>query len=183
MLDDVISAADGDSVSIDAVVHSVGSASFAPILLLPALAVATPLSGIPLFSSLMGVVIALVAVQMIRRNDRLWLPGWVLRRTAKGSVVRQAFGRVYPVAKWLDARTHHRLGVLTQHPFLILPQLVCLVSGLVMPILEFVPFSSSIVGIGVAILAVGMVTRDGVLVVVGLVPYAIVAWLIFRIFS
>jgi len=182
-LDDVIAAAHTDTVSIREVVNAVGDASFAPILLLPALAVATPLSGIPLFSSLMGVVIVLVAMQMILQNNHLWLPGWLLRRNAKGPVVRRAFQRLYPVAKWLDARTDRRLSILCHRPFVVLPQLVCVVSGLMMPVLEFVPFSSSIVGMGVAILAIGMLTKDGVLVVFGLVPYTVVGYLIYRIWT
>jgi hypothetical protein len=47
-----------------------------------------------------------------------------------------------------------------------------------MPLLEFVPFSSSVMGVGVALLALGILTRDGLVILFGLIPYAVVGWLI-----
>lgn len=176
----VIDAAGVETLSLGAVLDAFGRASFTPMLLLPALAVATPLSGIPLFSSLMGLVIVLVSLQMLLRRRRLWLPAWVLRREVRGETVRRAFIRLRPVATWLDRHTSARLRFLLRRPFIFVPQVICLISGLAMPPLEFVPFSSSVMGIGVAILALGMLTRDGVVMILGLLPYAGVVWLVLR---
>ncbi|WP_420862976.1 exopolysaccharide biosynthesis protein [Algirhabdus cladophorae] len=178
ILDRVIEIAQSERISLRQILHTIGDASFAPMLLLPALAVATPLSGIPLFSSLMGVVIVLVASQMVLRREHLWLPDWILRRTIKGHLVRDGFAKVQPVAKWMDARTARRLKLFTHRPLVFVPQLLCLLSGMIMPVLEFVPFSSSILGAGVALLALGMLTRDGVLIILGLIPYALVGRLV-----
>lgn len=178
IIDRVSDAAKEDQISLRDVLSAVGDASFAPILLLPAMAVATPLSGIPLFSALMGIIIFLVSLQMLLRRDQLWLPKWVLRRSLKGETVRKAFGYLRPVAGWLDKRTDKRLRVLTHRPFVFIPQLLCVISGAMMPALEFVPFSSSILGIGVAILALSILTRDGLVLLIGLLPYGIVWWLI-----
>ncbi|MEL7211347.1 MAG: exopolysaccharide biosynthesis protein [Pseudomonadota bacterium] len=167
-----------ERVTVDAVIKEVGGAGFAPILLLPALAVATPLSGIPLFSSLMGLVICLVAIQMVAQRRHLWLPGWILRQELKGRIVASAFGYLRPVATWLDQRTNRRLRLIVRPPLIAVPQILCVLSGAMMPLLEFVPFSSSVMGIGVAILALGMLSRDGLVVLLGLVPYGIVGWLI-----
>ena len=180
IVDRVIDAADGETVSLDTVVQSVGRAGFTPLLLVPALAVASPLSGIPLFSSLMGFIIVLVSAQMLLRRKHLWLPGWVLRREVKGERVRTAFGKVRPFMDWIDRHTQQRLSIFVHRPLIYIPQLLCLASGLLMPVLEFVPFSSSIMGVGVVFLALGMVTRDGLLALLALIPYTGVAYLIFR---
>lgn len=174
----VIYVAQSERVSLRKVIEQVGDVSFAPILLLPAVAVATPLSGIPLFSSLMGVVICLVSMQMLMRRRHLWLPDWVLRREVKGDVVCRAFQALYPVARWVDARTDRRMRIFVHRPLIFIPQLMCVVSGAIMPVLEFVPFSSSVLGVGVALLALGMLTRDGFVIVLGLIPYGLVGWLI-----
>jgi len=178
IIDEVIAVSGSDQVSLRDVIRAVGDASFAPILLLPALSVATPLSGIPLFSTLMGVVIFLVSIQMLMRKDHLWLPGWVLRRTVNGSVVQRAFGYLYPVAHWVDAKTDRRFRVLVHRPLVFIPQMLCAMSGAMMMLLEFIPFSSSIMGIAVSLLALGMMTRDGIVLLVGLIPYGLVIWLI-----
>lgn len=176
----VTQVAASERVQVRDVLRAIGDAGFAPVLLIPAVAVATPLSGIPLFSSLMGIIIALVSAQMLARRDHLWLPRWILDREVKGRIVVRAFGYVRPVARWLDARTNRRLVLLVRPPFVFVPQLICLLSGIFMPILEFVPFSSSIVGMSVAILALGMVSRDGLVLLLGLVPYSVVFGLISR---
>ena len=177
IVDQVRDLASAECLSLHDVLETIGDASFGPILLLPALAVATPLSGIPLFSSLMGIVILLVALQMLLRRQHLWLPDWVLQRQVKGQVVHKAFGYLRPVAAWSDAHTHHRAQWLLRPPFVVVPQLLCVLSGVMMPMLEVVPFSSSALGTGVALLALGMMTRDGLVLALGVIPYGIVGWL------
>jgi hypothetical protein len=182
IIDRVLDAAQDDLTDIRTILRSFGRASFTPVLLLPAIAVATPLSGIPLFSSLMGVLIALVSAQMLARRRHLWLPDWILRREIRGEKLKAAFTRIRPVADWIDGHTAQRFRLLSHRPLIYVPQLICLASGLVMPFLEFVPFSSSVVGVGVAILALGMLARDGVVIVLGLLPYAGAAWLVTGVF-
>lgn len=178
IIDQVTDLAKAQQVSLREVMRAVGGASFAPVLLLPALAVATPLSGIPLFSSMMGIVILLIAGQMLLQREHLWLPDWLLRREVKGERVRNGFSKLYPIARWIDARTSTRLRIFAHRPLTFVPQILCVLSGLAMPLLEFIPFTSSIMGVGVAMLALGMLTRDGLLTMIGMIPYAVVGWLI-----
>ncbi len=170
-MDRVIEATHKEQVDINDLVQSIGHASFSPLLLFPAIAVATPLSGIPLFSTLMGVLIFLVAVQMLLRRDQLWLPQWLLRRKTNSSRVRSVFQRLRPALVWLDTHTYARLTSFVHRPFIFISQILCVLSGLMMPLLEFVPFSSSLVGGAVALLAFGMLARDGLFVMLGLTVY------------
>jgi len=181
IVDRVLAVAEAEIVDLRAVLRSFGRASFTPILLLPALAVATPLSGIPGFSSLMGVLIALVSAQMLLQRRSLWLPEWLLNRTVKGAALAKAFTRIRPIAVWVDRHTAQRFRLLLRRPLIWVPQALCLFSGLIMPPLEFVPFSSSTLGVGVCLLALGMLTRDGVVTMIGLLPYGLVAWLVLRV--
>lgn len=182
LLDNLSEATKAEKISLDDLVQSVGDASFAPLLLIPSIAVATPLSGIPLFSSLMGMLIFLVAIQMLFRRDHLWLPKWLLQREMETARIRSNIERLHPFLTWLDNQSRARLSVLSHRPLVFIPQAVCVVSGLALPALEFVPFSSSIVGVAVALLALGMLARDGLIIALGLVPYAGLAWLLYRFF-
>ncbi|MEC7764387.1 MAG: exopolysaccharide biosynthesis protein [Pseudomonadota bacterium] len=159
---------DGDEVSVRDVVEAMGRASFAPLLMLPAMIVASPASGIPLLSSICGISIALISFQMIARRDHVWLPDWIMRRHAPKARIRKALDWLCPPALFLDRITQQRVTFLVEPPFLLIPQIICLLAGGVMPLLEFVPFTSSILGIAVSVMAVAMVTRDGLLVIAGL---------------
>lgn len=169
------------NITLGELVNIIGRVSFAPLLIVPAIALASPLSGIPLFSTIMGVTIFLVSSQMLLRRERLWLPGWLLRVHVKRSTLRYAFGKLHPFVAWLDRRTQSRFTILTHRPLVIVPQLLCCLSGLILPILEFVPFSSSMVGISVALLGIGMFARDGVLLMLALLPYVMIGVLIARV--
>lgn len=159
---------DGDEVSVREVVESMGRASFAPLLMLPAMIVASPASGIPLLSSICGISIALISFQMIARREHVWLPDWIMRRHAPKDRIRKALDWLCRPALFLDKVTRQRVRFLVEPPLLLIPQIICLLSGAMMPMLELVPFTSSILGIAVSVMAVAMVTRDGLLVLFGL---------------
>lgn len=168
VLDDVASLIDGESVSIDDIMANLGGASFAPLLFLPAAAVVSPLSGVPGFSALCGVTIALIAAQMVAGRRHLWLPRWLLRRRISSHRLSAALDAVRRPARFLDRITRRRLTALVAPPLSALPSFFCMICGLVMPFLELVPFTSSILGFAVVIFAVAALARDGLLVLIAL---------------
>ncbi|QIE54948.1 exopolysaccharide biosynthesis protein [Pikeienuella piscinae] len=169
ILNDVRSLINGGSVSVDEIVTNLGGASFAPLLFLPAAAVVSPLSGVPGFSSLCGLMIAVVAAQMVAARGHLWLPGWLRRRRIPSDRLRKALGFAHRPARFLDRVTRRRLAALVEPPFSALPSVVCLLCGLAMPFLELVPFTSSILGFAVAVLAVSALARDGLFALLALI--------------
>lgn len=183
IIDQVVHAAAAKRVSVREILCAIGGAGFAAILLMPALAVTTPLSGIPMLSTVMGTIIFLVALQMLTGRENLWLPRWILNQQVNGDLVARAFNYVRRPAAWLDDRTNKRLVLFARKPLVSLPQLVCLCSGAVMPLLEFVPFSSSIVGFSVALFALGMLARDGMIILLGFLPLGFTLALLSTAFS
>lgn len=177
----VENAAGDETMSVGEIVDLVGQVSFAPLLIVPAIALVSPLSGIPLFSSTMGLIIFLVSFQMLLRRENLWLPRWVLRMRASRRRVRSVFERLHPFVRWLDRRTETRLTVFTHQPLVIIPQILCVLSGMLLPVLEIVPFSSSMIGLSVALLGIGIFARDGVLLVLAVLPYMLVGALIWKV--
>ena len=160
--------ADQEEVTTEELVTAFGTASFVPALMIPAILVVSPLSGIPLFSSFMGVSIALIAAQLLFGREELWLPGWLLRRTVKGEKLRNAVDRIEGVAKWIDGHTPVPLRALRSPPVTVLAEAACVVCGLMMPVLEIVPFSSSNLGAAVCSFSSGLLARDGLFILVGL---------------
>ena len=167
---------DQDQVPLQDLVESCGTASFVPALLVPALLVVTPLSGIPLISSICGITIALISAQMLWKRDHLWLPGFVLTRQVPGQRLRGAFHRMQSIAGFLDRYTRdNRFHQLVGRGGRVVPQGLCVIAGGLMPVLELVPFSSSILGTAVLCFSVALLTRDGLFVVLGMAIMAIVA--------
>ena len=159
---------DRERVSLRDVVRAFGRASFLPMLIVPALAVVSPLSGIPLLPSLCGMVIALIAGQMAVGRPQLWLPGILMRRTLSGAALHRCAGWLARLADWLDVHARDRLTALVHPPGMIAALALCVLAGLAMPFLEIVPFSSSVLGLGVALIAVGLLAQDGLYVLAGM---------------
>lgn len=166
VLDRLDSLTDAEHVTLTRMVQAFGDASFVPALMVPALLVVSPLSGIPLFSSLCGLTIALISAQMLARRSHLWVPGVLGRRRVAGARLAKAVKALRGPAGWLDRHTGARLRLLFRAPLSLLPPVMAMVCGVAMPFLELVPFSSSILGTAVLLIAVGLLSRDGVWIVV-----------------
>jgi hypothetical protein len=158
-------------VSVGEVLDALGPRSFVPLLLAPAILAATPLSGVPGVSMICGVLIALISFEMLMSYDQAYIPGKLRRQTVDGDSLRKALEKSRPVIDWVDRHTRSRLSGLFHRPMVYIPKLICLFSGMAMPFLEFIPFSSSIVAIGVSFLAISLLTRDGLFFLIALLPY------------
>lgn len=157
-----------DKITLQEMIAALGSASFAPILLLPALVVVTPLSGIPLLSSICGIGIALIAGQMLVGRRHLWLPHWIRARSIKSARLIRALHMLDRPARWIDRITSERLSLLVHAPFRQGLLILCMACGLSMPMLELVPMSSSILAGAVVLMSLAIIVEDGVLAAIGL---------------
>ncbi len=172
VVDEAHASLHGENVTVCEVVEVLGTTSYTPLLLMPALAVISPLSGLPGFTTICGILIAAVALQQMMGRERLWLPDWVQRRSVGTDRIRTVMRWFRKPAKWLDLVTRQRLSILVRPPLVLIPQVLVLLMGAAMPLFELVPFTSSIMGVVITILVMGMFTGDGLLVLGGLVAAA-----------
>lgn len=164
-----------DTVAVRDVIHHFGAASFVPALLVPALIVVSPLSGIFFLPTVMGLTIALIAAQMLVGRRTLWLPRLILDRQIAGDRLARTVARLNGLSTRIDRMTRPRLGAFTRWPGTIIPQFGTLLCGLSMPFLELMPFSSSILGLAITCFAVSFLSRDGLFVAIGLGLMALAA--------
>lgn len=163
----------GDRSSVGEITQAFGSRT--PLLILPALALVSPLSGVPGFTSVCGMLIAAVSIQQMLHRPGLWLPGWMERTTLQTERARRFVHWFRKPARWLDHVTRRRLHALVTPPLSRLPQAISCVFGLAMPFLELVPFASSILGAIIVVMATGVFMGDGLVVLIGMMCAAFVA--------
>ena len=78
---------------------------------------------------------------------------------------------------WLDAHSRPRLRVLTSGVLRPLTLVVCMLTAATFPFLEILPFVSSFCAGAIAMIAFGVITRDGLWVLAGYVQVAVLAGL------
>lgn len=172
-----------ERVSVGEIVHRIGEGAFPPLMLAPALVVVTPASAIIGLSTFCGMIVALVAFQMVIGRDRLWLPAFILNRTVRQQRLERILGHIERPARFIDRLTRRRLTILVDPPMARLWALICLLLSLIIPVLELVPMSSTIIAATISLFALAMLARDGLLVVVGLLVLGGAAWLAWGVAS
>ncbi len=181
VLDQVEDAGEDGTVSVGDIVDEIGGDAFGPLLLVPALVLVTPASGVPGMPSIGSLIISLIAIQIVLGRDELWLPGFLKRREMKKSRLDRALSFLRRPAGWIDRISRERLAFLTQRPFILLPALICSLMVLAAPAFETVPFSVSVFAGAVALFALGMVARDGIMILLGLAVTAATGWLVWTV--
>ncbi|TDH35834.1 exopolysaccharide biosynthesis protein [Pseudohoeflea suaedae] len=166
VLEAVRNAGDGDDVTLSDILDTAGEHSLTAVLLVPALIVVTPLSGIPGFSSILGLAIALISAQILLGRRHLWMPAWITRRSLTRERLQRGVDWLGKPARFIDTITGQRLTLLVHRPVASILHLACLLCGLAMPFLEFVPFSSSVLGAAVSLIAIALLARDGLFALV-----------------
>lgn len=150
-------------VRLEELVDAVGQRAFPALLLVPSLVVVSPVSGIPGVSTVAGLTIFLIAFQYICNRKSVWLPEIILRQTVSSSHVQRTVDFLRRPSRWVEKLLKPRLTFLVERPFSLLVVAAIMLLGLTMPVMEFVPFTSSIVAGAIALLSLSLLFRDGLM--------------------
>lgn len=166
-------------VSVDDVVSAVGRRSFGPLLLVAGLITLAPIIGdIPGMPTLMAVLVLLVSVQLLAGREAFWLPGFLLKRSLSRQKFDKGLQLMKKPARWVDGLLRVRLPWLTGYIGIRVTALVCLMIALAMPPMEFIPFSANGAGLALVLLGLGLVARDGLVLLLGLALFGATCTLI-----
>lgn len=156
-------------VSVGTVVRAVGARSFGSLLLVAGLIAVSPLASIPSVPTLSGLLVFSISLQLLMGCERVWLPGWILRRSVRRRRARKGLSALRRPARVVDRKVRTRLPFLAAGPARHAIAAVCCVIGLAMPVMEFVPLSVHVAGGAVSAFGLALIARDGVLAVAALV--------------
>lgn len=169
LLDQIEACGDDGRITVREVVATLGARAFAPLLLAPSLALVSPLSTLPGMPTVLATLVGLVAVQMALGREALWLPRILLDRGLRADRARRAIRWMRPWIRRIDPWLNERLTVLTDRPGNLVALGACCVVALFSPVMEVVPFLTTLVAAAIALFALGIFVRDGVVVFAGYV--------------
>jgi hypothetical protein len=166
VIERIAAAAEGSGrISFGDILEEVKERSFGLWLLLAGLIALAPLIGdIPGITTILAVFIFLTAAQMLMRRRTIWLPNWLTGRSASKEKIHNVIGSMYRPARLIDRYIRPRLTVLVHASGTRAIALVCLAIALLMPFMEVVPFSASGAGLALSAFGLGLMARDGLLV-------------------
>ena len=157
-----------ERVSIEGILEELGRRPFGAVLLLAGVITIAPVVGdIPGVPTTMAVLVLLTSGQLFVRRRSLWLPGWLVRRSVQRRKVETAVDKLKPAARFIDRLLRPRLGVLVRGVGTYGVAAACLLVGLAMPPMEFIPFSANLAGAALLLYGLGLVAGDGLLALAG----------------
>lgn len=154
-----------ERVAVGDMVDVIGTRSYGPFLIVPAMIELSPVGGVPGVPTALAAVVVLFALQMLWGRKRLWVPAFVARRALAARQLRRVVTMVRPVAARLDRWFHGRLQALTAGTWIRIAAAACVALALLVPPLELFPFASSAPMGAIALFGLALMVRDGALMI------------------
>ena len=155
--------------SIGDVLDSVGTRSFGPLLLLAGVVMVAPVVGdIPGVPMLMGLLVITSAAQVLLRQDHLWMPAWVLRRSVSHRKIQKGIGWVRPVGRVLDRWSKPRLTAVVHGAGVFVIGVASAMIAMATPLMEVVPFSANVAGLAIAAYGLALIAQDGLIAILAM---------------
>jgi hypothetical protein len=162
-----------ERVRVRDITESLGQRSFGFILLIFALPNSLPILGIPGVSTITGLPMLLVAVQMALGHKRVYLPRWIADSSLATADFQKLINKVAPWLRRIEKLMRPRIPVLTLGSAERWLGAFCVLLAflLVLPI----PLGNLLPALGILFIALGLIESDGVCVLVG-IAIGIAAW-------
>lgn len=159
LLEDLVEAFPGETVSVGELIDQLDSRANGVVLLVLALPMCIP--NVPGISTIFGALMIAPALQLVFGSRRLWLPRRVREWRVECAALRRTFNAATPVLRRVEYLIKPRWSVLTRFPATIYVglQTLFLAFVLILPI----PLGNWPPGMTVALTALALLQRDGVL--------------------
>ncbi|MDP0491911.1 MAG: exopolysaccharide biosynthesis protein [Verrucomicrobiota bacterium JB023] len=178
-LEDLDSEANGDELVVGDLVESFEHRGFGPMLLVPSLiSLVPPISGIPGVPAVCGLLIMLISFQMIFGRSHPWVPDMVKKLSVSREKVEKMQEKGRPFTKRIDSLSARRLSWLTNPVSIRIISALMGILALTMIPLELVPFGAAAPAGTIALLSLGLMARDGVMILFGLLLSSSVVWIV-----
>lgn len=177
LFDGLTAGVEGDSVSVGTILSALAHRSYGPLLLLPALISILPVIGaLPGITWAMSTLTLLISLQFLFSRDALWLPGPVRRLTISRSLFERSVDWARPWLRRLDRFVHPRFNLMLAPPWPMLVAVLCVLLSLAMFATSLIPGGVVIPAMGVVLLAIGLTTHDGLVLLLGITASIAAFW-------
>ncbi len=151
----------GRKATVNEMLQILNNRGFGALLIIPCLIELLPTGVIPGVPTFCGVLIILIASQMVIGRHHLWLPKPIRTKKFKSRKIHDGLDHIFPYVHWVDRRSKARLYFLSSRIAERVAALAIITLALTFPALELIPFASSIPAFVILVFGVGFITKDG----------------------
>lgn len=157
---------DSERVTIAEILDALDARAFGLATLIFAIPSVIPMPpGVP---TVVGIALLIVSIQMVIGRQELWLPKFLSKQGFSRKALVSGFEKIKPQLEFIEKFARPRLLILTGQTATFLIGVVILIMAVVL-ILPLPPGGNFPPALACAVLGMGLVERDGVIVLLGLV--------------
>lgn len=164
VLEDVVQNHLNDRISIFEIKNSLHERGFGLLMILFSLPACIPVPGL---SSLPAIPLMIFSVQMIYGADSPWLPEWLGKITIMRSTLAKTLEKAAPHIKTVEKFLKPRFFFLSSGNGEKIIGFICFLCSL--SILTPLPMTHSIPGAGILLMSFGLLSRDGIVIILGMI--------------
>lgn len=182
VLDD-IGAKDDPKLYLGELVNAFGERGFGALMVFFGIlnAIASPIPG---STTILGLPMLLICLQLVIRSDQLWMPAWALKRSIPRDSYRATIARVRKPLHAVERLSRPRLGFMSSE---LSEVLIGVVTTLLTLIVMLPIFGGNLFpSLFVALFGFGLMQRDGMLISVawlGVAGFCIFVWAAWELIS
>jgi hypothetical protein len=155
---------EGERVSLGDIVGAMRQRGHGMMMLIFALPAMLPIN-LPGVAAIFGIPAGFVALQLLLRREHVWLPRALRERSVTREDFQSVISRSLPYVERIERLLKPRLTVLTETLGECLIGLTVLVLSLLLALP--IPFTNIPLGFSIALLSLGLIERDGLVVLIG----------------
>lgn len=167
---------DNKEITLGDIVSSLEGRGFGPLLMAPALIAFLPTGALPGVPSMCGILIALIAIQKVFGKSHPWVPSRLREVDFDRERFSHGVDKVTPVTQRIDKLFKPRLTFLFGPLISRFIAALCVVFGLMMIPLELIPMAAAIPALAIIFAAIGLSTRDGVMLLLALILFSVAGY-------
>lgn len=156
---------DSSRVTISQLLHGLRHRGFAVLMLVLVLPNCVPVPIPPGGSTIFSIPLLFIAVQMLWGKSTPWMPKWLHSKSLEQSMIDKVVRIAAPRLRWVEKFLHPRLNFTNSKAGERIVGFLWLIFAI--SIAVPLPMTNFLPGIGTLVMALGMLGRDGIVVIVG----------------
>ncbi|QXK92058.1 exopolysaccharide biosynthesis protein [Neoehrlichia mikurensis] len=162
----VNSSINADKITLFELKEALHGRGFGVLMLLFALPLSIPLPTIPGYTTILSMPLLLFSLQLLMGLKSPWLPRWLERKSFKRTTLAMIIEKTAPILKKMEKFTRPRILFIFNNigdKVIAFISFLCAISiAIPLPLTNFIPAG------GISLMSLGMLNKDGILVILGM---------------
>jgi hypothetical protein len=167
-----------ERVTTGQIIDQLKHRGFGPILALLALFIIV-LGAIPLLPAFIGMLIILVAIQMVIGWEHPWIPKKLRAIELEKNKLQHLLDFTHPYTTKLERLLKNRYGFIFNRVSEIITAITCIIIALTIITIGFIPLLPALLAIPIFLFGIGYTVQDGLVVIIGFLMVAASYWFMF----